>query len=162
VFKGGNCLDIQLATEPAAPADRTTPSPGDLRILVTRQKEKPLAVIYRPKVRGFTGQPIVLTSPTGRESFDAIEPTDRVGLEYKKTASGFEAVVTVPLDLIGWSPQPGQQVKLDVGYLFGNTTGSQVSLRAYWSNNSFAANVTNDVPNESRVEPNQWGTGTVE
>jgi len=46
--------------------------------------------------------------------------------------------------------------------LCGNATGSQVSLRAYWINNSFSANVTNDVPNESRLEPHEWGTATVE
>ncbi len=38
----------------------------------------------------------------------------------------------------------------------------QVSLQAYWSNNSFSANMTNDVPNESRLEPQHWGRGTVE
>ena len=48
-------------------------------------------------------------------------------------------------------------MKLDLGYLFGNATGSQVALRAYWVNNSFSANVTNDVPNESRLEPAEWG-----
>jgi hypothetical protein len=29
-------------------------------------------------------------------------------------------------------------------------------------NNSFSANVVNDVPNESRLEPAQWGKATVE
>jgi hypothetical protein len=29
-------------------------------------------------------------------------------------------------------------------------------------NDSFAANVVNDVPHESRLEPAEWGTATVE
>jgi len=29
-------------------------------------------------------------------------------------------------------------------------------------NNSFSANVTNDVPNESRLEPAEWGMAVVE
>jgi len=162
VFTGGNCLDIQMATDSAADPHRTTPAPGDLRFVITRQKDKPLAVVYRPKLKGFVGQPIVLTSATGRESFDAIEKTDKIGLEYQKTSGGFRAVIAVPLELLGWSPSPGQTVKMDLGYLFGNATGSQVSLRAYWTNNSFSANVTNDVPNESRLEPHEWGTAAVE
>jgi hypothetical protein len=53
-------------------------------------------------------------------------------------------------------------VKIDVGYLFGNAPGTQVAARAYWVNNSFSANVTADVPNESRLEPAEWGSATVE
>ena len=174
LFKGGNLLDIQLATDPAADPKRKTPAPGDLRILITRvggattvggaslPREKPFAVVYRPKVRGFAGQPIVLTSPTGKESFDAIEPTDRVKLDYRKEPGGFKAVASIPLGLIGWTPKPGAAVKLDLGYIFGNSAGTQASLRAYWTNNSFSANVTADIPNESRLEPAEWGAATVE
>jgi hypothetical protein len=162
LFKGGNLLDIQLAADPAADAKRKTPAPGDVRILVTRQKAKTVAVVYRPKVKGFSGQPIVLTSPTGQEAFDAIEPTDRVALEYAKAPGGFTAVVTIPLELVGWAPKAGSAVRLDLGYIFGNATGSQASLRAYWTNNSFSANVTNDVPNESRLEPAEWAAAVVE
>ena len=38
--------------------------------------------------------------------------------------------------------------QLDVGYLFGNATGNATALRAYWSNKSFTAGVTQDVPHE--------------
>ena len=51
---------------------------------------------------------------------------------------------------------------MDLGYLYGNATGTQVAARSYWTNNSFSANVTNDVPNESRLEPAEWGQATVE
>jgi hypothetical protein len=168
IFKGGNCLDIQLATDPAADPNRKTPIPGDVRLLVTRQVAadaktiKPLAVLYRPKVKGFPGQPIVLTSPTGKESFDEIAVTESVGLEYHKTAGGFQAVVTVPVDLVGLTLHKGASVKMDVGYLYGNVTGSQVAARSYWTNRSFSANVVNDVPNESRLEPAEWGQAEVE
>jgi hypothetical protein len=161
LFKGGNCLDLQLAADPKADPKRKRPAPGDLRLLVTRQAGKPVAVLFRPKVKGFTGQPLVMTSPTGKEAFDKIDAVT-VGLEYKKVAGGFQATVTIPLALLGWMPQPGGEVKLDLGYLFGNPTGNMVAARAYWRNNGFAANVTNDVPNESRLEPGEWGTATVE
>jgi len=103
-----------------------------------------------------------LSAPTGSESFDRIETTDRVGLEYKPRAGGFAAVVTVPLELIGLRPEPGAVVRMDLGYVFGNATGTQAAVRAYWMNSSFSANVTNDVPNESRLEPAEWGEAVVE
>lgn len=162
IFKGGNLLDIQLATHAAADPKRKTPVPGDVRILVTRQEGKTAAVIYRPKVKGFEGEPIVLTSPTGKESFDAIEPAEAVKLDYTKQPGGFRAVATIPLELIGFAPKPGQSVRMDLGYIFGNAAGTQAALRAYWTNNSFSANVTADIPNESRLEPAEWGTATVE
>ncbi len=162
IFKGGNLLDIQLATNPAANPKRKKPAPGDLRILVTRQQGKPVAMIYRPKIQGFRGKPIVLTSPTGTESFDSIAGTDRIGLEYKPKSGGFLAVLTIPLAELAWAPRPGASVKLDLGYIFGNKFGTQAALRSYWSNNSFSANVTYDVPNESRLEPHEWGTAVVE
>ena len=162
VFKGGNLLDIQIATDPKADPKRKKPAPGDVRILISRQKAKPFAVVYRPKVAGFAGQPIVLTSPTGKEPFDSIERTDNIELTYRKRPGGFQAIAAIPLSLLGWQPKPGQQVRLDVGYIFGNKPGTQVALRAYWMNNSFSANVTADIPNESRLEPHEWGTAVVE
>ncbi len=162
VFKGGNCLDIQLATDPAADAKRQAPVPGDVRILVTRQNGKPLAVIYRPKVKGFTGTPIVFRSPGNKEAFDAIEVCDRIGLEYQKTGTGYSAVVTIPLETIGLALHPGGQIRYDLGILYGNVTGSATAARSYLMNSSFSANVTNDIPNESRVEPAEWGTAVAE
>jgi DNA-binding beta-propeller fold protein YncE len=162
LFKGGNLLDIQLATDPAADPKRTKPAPGDVRLLVTRQQGKPLAVIYRPKVKGFTGQALVLKSPTGQEPFDAIEVSDQVRLEHKKTPAGFSALVTIPLGALGWVPQPSSMVRLDLGYLFGNATGNQCAQRAYWANAGPTAGIIGDVPSESRLEPAQWGTATVE
>jgi len=136
--------------------------PGDTRILITRQDGKPKVVVYRPIVPGFAGRPIILTSPTGKESFDGIEMTDRVTVDYTRTPGGFQALAAIPLDLLGWTPRAGEAVRMDLGYIFGNVTGTQAMFRSYWTNNSFSANVVNDVPNESRLEPAEWGTATVE
>ena len=162
IFKGGNCLDLQLATDAKVDPQRTTPAPGDIRVLVTRQAGKPLAVVYRHKVATFTGPPTVFTSPTGKESIDVIEVWEDVKLSYEKTPAGFTAVVTLPLAKLGWTPTPGTMARLDVGYLFGNETGNNIAVRKYWSNDSFTAGVTNDVPHESRIEPGKWGLATVE
>jgi sugar lactone lactonase YvrE len=162
LFKGGNLLDIQLGTNPKADPRRTRPVTGDVRLLITRQKDKPIAVLYRPKKKAFAGQPIVLKSPTGQEPFDSIEVIDRVRLEVSRTPAGFSAVAAIPLAVLGWMPERNSVIRLDLGYLFGNATGNQCAQRAYWSNNSPTAGIIGDVPSESRLEPAQWGTATVE
>jgi hypothetical protein len=43
-----------------------------------------------------------------------------------------------------------------------NPEGGQAALRAYWNNNSFTANLVDDLPPESRLEPAGWGTAAVE
>ena len=64
--------------------------------------------------------------------------------------------------MLGWTPQLGTKVRLDLGYIFGNTTGTKATGRLYWTNTGFAAGVLNDIPTESRLVPNEWGTATVE
>ncbi len=162
IFKGGNCLDMQLATDPGADPKRTTPVPGDVRVLITRQETKTVAVVYRPKVKDFTGQPLIFTT-VNTISLDSITLGDTVQLlDYRKTPTGFSALAAIPLSLLGWTPKSGSTVKIDLGYIYGNATGNQVAVRSYWSNNSFNANVTGDVPSEIRLEPDQWGTALVE
>ena len=161
MFRGGNCLDIQLATNPDADPEREEPAPGDLRLLVTRQDGESLAVLYEPKVAGFDGEPTVFDSPTGEEPFDRIRIVD-VGLDYEKTDGGFTATVTVPLDLLGLKLKAGRDLKYDLGYVFGNARGTRTAVRAYVHNNSFTANVVDDIPHESRLEPGEWGKAEVE
>jgi hypothetical protein len=168
LFKGGNCLDIQIAADSTADPKRKVPAPGDIRLLVTRQmsadgkKISPMVVLYRPKVKDFKGEPIILKSPTGTESFDEISVISTVAVKYKKTATGFKANVTIPLDVFGLSIQKGQSVRMDIGYIYGNETGNTASARSYWTNNSFTANVLNDIPHESRLEPANWGEAKAE
>lgn len=44
----------------------------------------------------------------------------------------------------------------------GDRSVADAAIRGYWANNSFTANVVNDVPNENRLEPAEWGAVTVE
>jgi len=163
IFKGGNCIDIQIGTDVSADPKRTAPVPGDMRLLISQQNEKPYAVLYQPKMQGFKGTPIILSSPTGKMEFDAIiVVSDQIKIDYHKHDVGFNARITIPLDLLGWKPQSGTSVKIDLGYLFGSSAGNSCGLRLYWTNKSFSSGVIGDVPNESRLEPAEWGEATVE
>jgi hypothetical protein len=162
IFAGGNCLDIQIATNPDAPANRTEPAPGDIRLVVTRQKDKPIAVLFEPVVKNFHGEPVIMESPVDRERIERVTVVDEVKLDYQKRSGGFTATVTVPLRILGWELVSGMGVKMDLGYIFGDKTGRNALKRAYWANNSFEANVVDDLPDESRLNPEHWGTAVVE
>jgi hypothetical protein len=58
--------------------------------------------------------------------------------------------------------QPAQTVRMDLGYIFGNAQGTRTAARAYAKNTSFTANVVNDIPHESRLQPQHWGQAVVE
>jgi hypothetical protein len=133
-------------------------------LLISQRAGRPWAVRFRPKLAGFTRQPITMVSPTGSEVFDDIAATDRVELRgYRPSAKGFEVTAVVPLEVLGLPTlEPGAQWRMDVGYIFGNAGGLSATARAYWHNNGFSANVVNDIPNESRLEPAEWGLARVE
>ena len=153
LFKGGNCLDIQLENDRGEP----------VRVLVTQHQGKPLATVYFPKVKDFKGEPTVFNSPTGKESFDEIRFLENVPLTTEKTDKGFRAKVSIPLEALRLKLDPGEKLKMDVGYIFGNAQGvGKAVRRAYLANNSFSANVLDDIPNEARLEPKEWGEATVE
>jgi hypothetical protein len=153
LFKGGNCLDIQLENNLGEP----------VRVLVTQHQGKPLATLYFPKVKDFQGEPTVFNSPTGKESFDEIRVLENLALTVEKTDKGFRAQVKLPLESLRLELKPGQKLKMDLGYIFGNAQGiGKAVRRAYLSNNSFAANVVDDIPNESRLEPKEWSEAVVE
>lgn len=153
LFKGGNCLDLQLENSHGEP----------VRILVTQHHGKPFATVYFPKVKDFQGEPTVFNSPTGKESFDEVRFLENVALTVEKTEKGFLAKVKLPLEALRLELKPGRKLKMDLGYIFGNAQGvGKAVRRAYLANNSFAANVVDDIPNESRLEPKEWGEAVVE
>ncbi|MFA6292588.1 MAG: FlgD immunoglobulin-like domain containing protein [Victivallales bacterium] len=153
LFKGGNCMDIQLENSLGEP----------VRVLATQYQGKPFATVYFPKVKDFKGVPTVFNSPTGKESFDEIKFLDNIALTVEKKDKGFSAKVAIPLAALRLDLKPGQKLKMDLGYIFGNAKGvGKAVRRAYLFNNSFSANVVDDIPNESRLEPKEWGEATVE
>jgi lysophospholipase L1-like esterase len=149
-FKHGGCLDIMLATDAAAPADRAAPVPGDLRLLVTRQKDKPLALVYRAKVPG-TKDPVPFSSPWRTVNIDAVDDVSE-SIELATDGAG-NYELSVPLDVLGWRPQPGGAFKADIGLLRG--ANGQTMQRVYWANKATA--ITADVPSEAELTPKLWG-----
>ena len=117
-FKTGGALDLMLATDPEANPRRKELTKGDLRLLVSLVNGNTKALLYRSVVPGTRPeQQVVFRSPARTVSFDRVEDvSDRVQL----TVDGWgNYQVSVPLELRGWAPRPGEKFRGDIGILRG-------------------------------------------
>lgn len=150
LFKHGGCLDLMLATDSTAAADRNTPVPGDQRLLITQVKGETRALLYRAKVPG-TKEPVPFSSPWRSISLDVIEDVSKQVRLASDNAGNFE--VSIPLSVLRWEPKSGETYRADLGVLRG--ANGQTTQRVYWSNKATA--ITADVPSEAELTPRLWG-----
>ncbi|QIF03989.1 hypothetical protein [Roseimicrobium sp. ORNL1] len=155
IFKTGGCLDLMLGTDAAASAERPAPVAGDLRLLVTLVKDKPLAMLYRAKVPGTT-QPVAFSSPWRSIPIDVVEDVTAKVEFAQDNAGNYE--ISVPLEVLDWKPKAGETFSADLGVLRG--ANFQTTQRVYWSNKATA--ITADVPSEAELTPKLWGKWRVE
>jgi hypothetical protein len=155
-FKTGGAIDIMLGTDPKANDKRVNPVEGDLRLLVTIVKNKPLALLYKPVVPG-TKESVPFASPWRTITIDRVDTvSDKLQLAGDKmqpnsNTSNFE--FSIPLETLGLKVEPGMVIKGDIGLLRGN--GFQTLQRVYWANK--ATGITADVPSEAMLTPQLWG-----
>jgi len=149
-FKTGGALDLMIGANPLADAKRSSPVEGDLRLLVTIVKNKPLALVYRAVVPG-TREPVPFSSPWRTITIDRV---DNVSDQVQLAGEDGNFEFSIPLAVLGLKPRPGQTIKGDVGVLRGD--GFQTLHRVYWSNK--ATGLTSDVPSEAMLTPQLWGT----
>jgi hypothetical protein len=165
LFKTGACLDIMIGTNPAADPKRDKPVDGDLRLLITRVKGKPMAMLYRQVAAGGKGTPAEYTSPIKTVKFDSVQDVssqieladgELVNPKEKITSGVYE--LSIPLEALGLKLQKGQSLRGDIGVLRGN--GYETLQRAYWSNK--ASGLVSDLPSEAELTPRLWRTWKVE
>ena len=151
LFKFGGALDLMIGANPHVEPNRQQPVAGDMRLLVTRVKSKTKAMLYRAVAPNAAPESRVLfASPVGKVTFDLVEDvSDKV--ELAQQGGNYE--FAIPLSVLGWNPQSGQEFSGDLGLLRGN--GAQTTQRAYWSNRN--ALIVSDIPSEARLQPSQWG-----
>lgn len=145
-FKNGGCLDLMLGPD----GTRTQPAAGDLRLLVTLVKGKPLALLYSPVVPG-SKERVPFSSPWRTIQFDTVADVS-ASIQFAADGTGnFE--LSVPLSELGTVPAAPGRLRGDVGVLRGN--GFQTLQRVYWSNKATA--IVSDVPSEAELTPALWG-----
>jgi hypothetical protein len=167
LFKGGPALDLTIGADPQANPRRTTPVPGDIRLLVTRVDNQTRAAVFRAVVPG-TEDPIKYESPIGGATIDQVEDisnkvklagdkhadkTDQMrrGVPVIQRYSDFE--FSVPISALGLAPKDGLTIRGDVGLLLGQRGAT--ADRVYWHNKSNT--MTSDLPTEARLTPHLWG-----
>ncbi len=155
-FKTGAAVDLQLGTRPAAAADRMTPAEGDIRILITRTGDKPVAVLYRPLAPDAPKADRWETSTPagGSTAFDQVKILESAQLAVRSEAGSYVVEAAIPLAEIGLAPEPGQVLKMDWGVLTTDD-GFVTRSRQYWAN-PMATGVA-DEPTEARLQPAVWG-----
>ncbi|MBC7623957.1 MAG: hypothetical protein H7232_11265, partial [Aeromicrobium sp.] len=147
-FKTGGALDLMVGAT-AADSKRSTPVEGDVRLLVTRIKDKTFALLYRAVVPG-TKTPTPFSSPWRTINLDRV---DDVSTQVQLAGADGNYEISIPLEALGLKPQTGQTIKGDLGVLRGD--GTQTLSRMYWSNKATA--IVSDVPSEAMLTPNLWG-----
>ncbi len=156
LFKTGDTVDVQIGTEASAPAARKSPAPGDLRLSIAPFNGKPLAVLYRYRLRDKTdSNPVEFASPWRSEKVDDVRKMESVNVQVQTSEGGYRLEATIPLSGLGLERVGGQTLRGDFGVIYGDRQGTVNLSRVYWSNQ--ATGLVNDVPGETLLEPDLWG-----
>lgn len=158
-FKTGGALDLMLATDTKAGLNRAAAA-GDVRLIVTIVKAKPVGILYRPVAPNPASEPFPFSSPLRTIKFDRIDDVSRelvfkshvVKNEKDRTQSAIYEF-SIPLATLGLKGAAGDAIHGDIGVLRGD--GSTTLQRSYWRNKSSA--LTSDLPSEAELTPKLWG-----
>lgn len=164
LFTTGDAAVVELGLDATADPARSTPAPGDVRIVFAPFQGKPVAVLYRYRVPGAT-KPIVFQSAAGKTGVDEVRQIEDAQIKvepYESTGGKTLAVVAK----IPWKALTDDSSKLmeqfktgvrgDVGFIIGDATGTSAFERINWANP--ARGVVGDVAWQARLTPNLWGT----
>ena len=156
LFKTGDCVDLQLGTDAAAPANRKSAAPGDLRLLVAPFNGQPLAVLYRYRLKDKAGtNPVEFASPWRSERVDDVRKLASAKVRVQTSDDSYRLELTVPLSDLGLDKVAGRTLRGDFGVIYGDRLGTVDLSRVYWANH--ATGLVNDVPGETMLAPDQWG-----
>ena len=157
LFKTGDCVDLQLGTDASAPAGRKSAAPGDVRLSIAPFNGKPLAVLYRYRLKDKTAaNPVEFASPWRSEKVDDVCMLERVRAQVQVSEGGYRLEAEIPLAALGLNGAGGQTLRGDFGVIYGDRLGTVNLSRVYWSNP--ATGLVNDVPGETMLAPDLWGT----
>ncbi len=157
LFKGGDALDITLGTDPKATPGRTTPAVGDIRILLTRWKNKPIVVIYRYVVPGTPEKDrILFPSPISTTAIDVVTILQDADIAVVSNGTEWTVEAAIPWTKLGVNaPFVDSHIRGDAGVLLSDNNGMRTLQRYYWSGKS--QTIVSDTAFESRISPALWG-----
>lgn len=161
LFQGGDAFDLTIGLDPKADPRRKAATVGDLRILFSVLKGKPVAVLYKPVAPDAPpSERARFESPVGTTIVDQVKVLPDVKIGVLSDRDGDHTVWTMTA-MVPWSsigakvPEGGSVLRGDVGVLVGDPNGVVTSTRWYWSGKT--QTVVCDVPSETRLVPALWG-----
>jgi hypothetical protein len=159
LFKGGDCVDLQLGLAHRPDWHPATVVAGDVRVLFAMRNNKPVAVIYRYVVAGTAENAKAPFASTVRTlNVDVLSIWDEPTAAFRRTADGYTMEAKVSWERLGGTTPKGEgKIALDCGIIFSGQAGDGVLERTYWSNPT--ANIVSDLPGEVEVRPSLWGWG---
>ncbi|MCX5659963.1 MAG: hypothetical protein NTW19_09615 [Planctomycetota bacterium] len=163
LYLGGDTVDLQLGTDPAAAPKRGEPVAGDLRVSIGNFQGTPTAVLFRKVVAGSGAkQPKSFSSGVVKDyKMDFAAPI--AGAVVKVTprpGAGYLVEASLPLADLGLAAKPGLTIHGDLGATHGDAAGQRTRLRTYWSNQH--TGIVDDAVFELMMEPANWGEWKLE
>jgi hypothetical protein len=152
-FKTGDCVDLWLGTDPKAPADRSKPVAGDIRLLFSAMEGKPVAVLYRAVVPG-TEKPVEFRSPARVTEIDRVEKLTDAEIKISRDVTGYTLEAAVPLATLGLASKAAE-LRGDIGVILSDAEGARTNQRSYFYNK--ATNIVMDIPDEAMFHVGKWG-----
>ncbi|HTU27296.1 MAG TPA: hypothetical protein VMF30_17945, partial [Pirellulales bacterium] len=156
MYLGGDTVDFQLATDPAADPQRTEAVLGDLRLSIGPFQGKPQAVVYRRVAK--EQHPRSFNSGIVKDyRMESVLPVENAEIYQRNLGNDRYAVeARVPLAALGLAPRPGLELRGDFGATHGDPAGQRTRLRTYWANQH--TGLVDDAVFELKMEPALWGT----
>lgn len=156
MYARGDTVDLQLATDPNAKADRKDAALGDLRLSIGSYNGQPTAVMYRklakeksPKefssgvIKGYVMESVLVVK-------DA-----KIKVKVDEKNKRYIVQAAIPLAALGVLPRDGVVLRGDFGVTHGDKAGRDTVLRTHWSNQS--TGLVSDEVFELQMAPNLWG-----
>lgn len=154
MYIGGDTVDLQLGTDPAADRNRSEAGAGDLRLSIGNFGGAPKAMLYR-RVSS-EKKPHTFSSGVVKDyEMQYVAAVDDAKIRVAKRAKGYVVEAAIPLATLGIKPAVGLTIRGDIGATHGDPAGQRTRLRTYWSNQH--TGIVDDVVFELQMEPKNWG-----
>jgi hypothetical protein len=153
-FMTGDCLDVLLATDPKADPKRKKAVAGDLRLLFSELRGKPLAVLYRPVAPGGNRVQMMATFID-----DVVQLPAGCAPVITREKDAYTLTARVPLAALGIESLPGE-LSGDVGVAYGDAAGTDSDQRLYYYNKE--TEQASDLTTEATLNPDKWGRLLIE
>ena len=162
-FNGGDSVGLDLG--PAA-AKGAKPVRGQVRILAAMINGKPELIGMKPISRRFHEKASYFTPAGGHIHFAFVGyiPGGKVNIVRNADGKGYVAMLAVPRKFLAFPLKPGVALGADVEVNYSGYTneGLQVVSRNYlFSPENSTTTMIDDIPTESRLNPQWWGKAVV-